>query len=159
VYYVSDHAPNLELGLGGHLLRVVITVFWNEGDFFVSDSYSFHGQLAVNDGYYDVFVFGFFGAVDYEQVVVVYACSYHRITGGPDKKGRGGIFDEVSVEVELVLAVIGGGGWEAGGHLCCEDGLFAFTRNTRFVNCFGFHHGLIIAFIGPAGNRAEYDGG
>ncbi len=128
MYYIGNHAPYLELGVGGHLLRGVIIIFGHEGNFFVSDSYSFYGQLSVYDGYYDVFIFRLHGAVDYEQVVVVDAGPYHRISAGPDEEGGGGVFDEVPVEVELILAVIGGGRRKTGGHLCGEDRLFAFAR-------------------------------
>jgi hypothetical protein len=39
--------------------------------------------------------------------------SEHRVTRHPDKECRNGIFDKVPVQIEFVLFVIGGGGWES----------------------------------------------
>ena len=80
-----------------------------QGYVFVSYADSFYGQFAVEDGYDHVFVSGLEASVYYQEVARLDSCAYHGIAASPNEKGCGGVFDEIPVEVEFVLFIVGGG--------------------------------------------------
>lgn len=74
----------------------------------------FHRQFVIQDGYDDVTLLRFQGAVHHQQILIEDAGTLHRVTG--DFKDEGGIRvdDDVLIEAEVPGEIILGDRWEPG---------------------------------------------
>lgn len=110
----EDDAPDLDVHAFGNFDRGIGLVLRHQPDLAVSLVEALDRELAVDDGHDDVFVTGRFRPVDDEQVAVVQVRIDHGIPVHMGEEGRGGMLDEVLMQVERFLEVIVGGRGEAG---------------------------------------------
>lgn len=78
------------------------------------------GELAIDDGDDDAPVHRFEGTIHDEQIAIMDAEAGHRVSLHADEEGGFLMFDQVFVEAEARLEIVGGRGWKPGRHRTCQ---------------------------------------
>lgn len=108
----GDYTPDAEIGINGNLNRLVFRICRNQLTRVVVLHKPFHCQLAVDDSDDNFAACRFDGSVDNQDIVVVDAGIFHRISRYTDEEGCRRVWNEEFVKVELSIYMIVGRGWE-----------------------------------------------
>ena len=91
---IGDNAPHLEISFGRDFDEGIGRVFWDEVKGVAFDFNTLDGELVIEDGYDDLSTLGSEGSVDNEDVSVMDAPFFHRVSFDADEEGGGGMGNE-----------------------------------------------------------------